>query len=46
PICNEVHQKENMFQGGGRLIAGKLTIELRRLYEKNKNSVALVQTTT
>ncbi|EMO60278.1 DUF2225 domain-containing protein [Leptospira borgpetersenii] len=36
PICNEVHQKENMFQGGGRLIAGKLTIELRRLYEKNK----------
>lgn len=36
PICHEVHQKENMFQGGGRLIAGKLTIELRRLYEKNK----------
>ena len=25
-----------MFQGGGRLIAGKLTKELRRLYEKNK----------
>ena len=36
PICNEPHQKENMFQGGGRLIAGKLTKELRRLYEKNK----------
>jgi uncharacterized protein len=25
-----------MFQGGGRLIAGKLTQDLRRLYEKNK----------
>ncbi|PJZ68072.1 hypothetical protein CH373_04540 [Leptospira perolatii] len=36
PVCSEVHQKENMFQGGGRLIAGKLTQELRRLYEKNK----------
>ncbi|MEI1279984.1 DUF2225 domain-containing protein [Leptospira venezuelensis] len=36
PICSEVHQRESMFQGGGRLIAGKLTQELRRLYEKNK----------
>lgn len=36
PICSESHQRENMFQGGGRLIAGKLTQELRRLYEKNK----------
>jgi uncharacterized protein (DUF2225 family) len=36
PVCNEVHQKEQMFQGGGRLIAGKLTKDLRRLYEKNK----------
>ena len=36
PICDEIHQKENMFQGGGRLIAGKLTQDLRRLYEKNK----------
>jgi len=36
PVCGESHQKENMFQGGGRLIAGKLTQELRRLYEKNK----------
>ncbi|MCB1143008.1 MAG: DUF2225 domain-containing protein [Leptospiraceae bacterium] len=36
PICAESHQKEQMFQGGGRLIAGKLTKELRRLYEKNK----------
>ncbi|MCB1190426.1 MAG: DUF2225 domain-containing protein [Leptospiraceae bacterium] len=36
PICDEEHQREQMFAGGGRLIAGKLTIELRRLYEKNK----------
>ncbi|MCE9499465.1 MAG: DUF2225 domain-containing protein [Leptospira sp.] len=36
PVCDEIHQKENMFQGGGRLIAGKLTQDLRRLYEKNK----------
>lgn len=36
PICEYTHQKEQMFQGGGRLIAGKLTKELRRLYEKNK----------
>ncbi|MDF3821227.1 DUF2225 domain-containing protein [Leptospira sp. 96542] len=36
PICDENHQKEQMFQGGGRLIAGKLAPDLRRLYEKNK----------
>ena len=36
PICKAEHQKEQMFQGGGRLIAGKTTQELRRLYEKNK----------
>lgn len=36
PICNEAYIKEQMFQGGGRLIAGKVTQELRRLYEKNK----------
>ncbi len=36
PVCNTIHQREQMFQGGGRLIAGKLTKELRRLYEKNK----------
>lgn len=36
PICDENHQKEQMFQGGGRLIAGKLAQDLRRLYEKNK----------
>ncbi|MBP9884647.1 MAG: DUF2225 domain-containing protein [Leptospiraceae bacterium] len=36
PVCDTIHQREQMFQGGGRLIAGKLTKELRRLYEKNK----------
>ncbi|MGV3667745.1 MAG: DUF2225 domain-containing protein, partial [Leptospira bouyouniensis] len=36
PICDENHQKEQMFQGGGRLIAGKLAQDLRRLYEKNR----------
>jgi uncharacterized protein (DUF2225 family) len=36
PICEENHQKEQMFQGGGRLIAGKLAQDLRRTYEKNK----------
>jgi uncharacterized protein (DUF2225 family) len=36
PICDENHQKEQMFQGGGRLIAGKLAQDLRRTYEKNK----------
>ena len=35
PVCDTIHQREQMFQGGGRLIAGKLTKELRRLYEKN-----------
>lgn len=36
PICEYEHYREQMFQGGGRLIAGKITKELRRLYEKNK----------
>ncbi|HMV80679.1 MAG TPA: DUF2225 domain-containing protein [Leptospiraceae bacterium] len=36
PICNHTFQREQMFQGGGRLIAGNLTKELRRLYQKNK----------
>lgn len=36
PVCDTVHQREQMFQGGGRLIAGKLSKDLRRLYEKNK----------
>ena len=35
PICGEEFYREEMFSGGGRLIAGKLTDELRRLYEKS-----------
>jgi uncharacterized protein (DUF2225 family) len=36
PACGADHQKEQLFQGGGRLIAGNLTKDLRRIYEKNK----------
>lgn len=36
PICATEHQKEEMLSGGGRLIAGKLTEELRRLYQESK----------
>jgi len=36
PVCNESHNREQMLQGGGRLIAGSMTKELRRNYEKNK----------
>ena len=36
PACSTEHQKEQLFQGGGRLIAGNLTKHLRRIYEKNK----------
>lgn len=35
PVCTHEFFKEQMLTGGGRLIAGKLTDELRRLYEKN-----------
>ncbi len=35
PVCSAEHYREEMLTGGGRLIAGKLTDELRRLYEKN-----------
>lgn len=35
PVCLNEFQREEMLTGGGRLIAGKLTDELRRLYEKN-----------
>ncbi len=35
PVCSFEFQREEMLTGGGRLIAGKLTDELRRLYEKN-----------
>ena len=35
PVCHNEFKKEEMLTGRGRLIAGKLTAELRRLYEKN-----------
>jgi uncharacterized protein (DUF2225 family) len=33
PACNETFHKEELHTGGGRLIAGALTMELHRLYE-------------
>jgi uncharacterized protein (DUF2225 family) len=36
PVCAYEFTQEKMLTGGGRLIAGKLTDELRRLYEENK----------
>lgn len=36
PVCGHEFYREEMFTGGGRLIAGKLTLELRRLYEPSK----------
>ncbi|MCL2184447.1 MAG: DUF2225 domain-containing protein [Treponema sp.] len=33
PVCDTVFRKEELHSGGGRLIAGKLTDELHRLYE-------------
>ncbi len=36
PVCNASFHKEEMLTGSGRLIAGNLTQELRRLYEANK----------
>ena len=33
PACNASFKKEELLSGGGRLIAGKLTEELHRLYE-------------
>lgn len=35
-VCNFEFQREQLHSGGGRLIAGKLTAELRRLYDVNK----------
>jgi len=35
PICSNEFFREELFSGGGRLIAGKLTSELRRTYEEN-----------
>ncbi len=36
PVCGEVHRKEELLSGGGRLIAGKLGEDLRRHYEESK----------
>lgn len=36
PVCSNEFQREEMLTGGGRLIAGELTDELRRLYDNNK----------
>ncbi len=36
PICDTEFFREDLFSGGGRLIAGQLTMDLRRLYEDNK----------
>lgn len=33
PICNTKFKREELMSGGGRMIAGTLTDELRRLYE-------------
>jgi len=33
PVCDSEFRKEELFSGGGRLIAGKLTEELHRLYD-------------
>jgi len=33
PACGEVFHKEELLTGGGRLIAGTLTMELHRLYD-------------
>ncbi len=33
PVCSSSHYKEELLSGGGRLIADKLTRELRRLYK-------------
>ena len=36
PVCGSSFHREEMLTGSGRLIAGNLTEELRRLYEVNK----------
>jgi hypothetical protein len=36
PICAKEFYREELLTGGGRLIAGKLTMELRRNYEESK----------
>ena len=36
PVCQKEFQREEMLSGSGRMIAGNLTDELRRLYEPSK----------
>lgn len=36
PVCSTEFFREELFSGGGRLIAGKLTDELRREYQESK----------
>jgi uncharacterized protein (DUF2225 family) len=36
PVCDAKFYREDLLSGGGRLIAGDLTPELRRLYEPSK----------
>ncbi len=36
PVCSTEFSREELFSGGGRLIAGKLTDELRREYQESK----------
>lgn len=36
PVCKKDFEKEELMSGGGRLIAGPLTDELRRTYEPSK----------
>jgi len=36
PICGEIFRKESLLSGGGRLNAGELTDELRRIYIPTK----------
>ena len=36
PLCNEEFYTEELLSGGGRLIAGSISDELRRTYEENK----------
>ena len=36
PVCKNEFYREEMFTGSGRLIAEKLTDELRRLYKESQ----------
>lgn len=43
PVCGNAFKREEMLTGGGRLLAGKLTLELRRLYEPSKRFGDLIK---